>query len=100
MPVTLREKLDSRKWNTGGNASVEMVYVLTGISEDLTAKTLIESSTPETYNGLVRQSISLEEVSKRRRIAAWSLIRSGWTPPAATAGGWPPSATASSRPWR
>ena len=31
MPLTLTEKLDSRKWNTGDNASVEMVYILTGV---------------------------------------------------------------------
>ena len=60
MPLTLTEKLDSRKWNTGDNPSVEMVYMLTGTSDDVTAKTLLESSTAETYNGLARQSISLE----------------------------------------
>jgi hypothetical protein len=38
MPLTLTEKLDSRKWTTGDNASVEMVYILTGTSDDLTAK--------------------------------------------------------------
>ena len=52
MALTLTEKLDSRKWNTGDNASVEMVYILTGTSDDLTAKTLIENSTAENYNGL------------------------------------------------
>lgn len=60
MPLTLTEKLDSRKWNTGDNASVEMVYILTGTSDDITAKNLISSSTPTSYNGLVRQSINLE----------------------------------------
>lgn len=34
MPLTLTEKLDSRKWSTGDNASLEMVYVLTGTSDD------------------------------------------------------------------
>jgi len=60
MPLSLTEKLDSRKWSTGENATVEMVYILTGTSDDLSAKTLIENSTAETYNGLVRQSINLE----------------------------------------
>lgn len=32
MPLTLTEKLDSRKWTTGDNATVEMVYILTGTS--------------------------------------------------------------------
>ena len=44
MPVTLTEKLDRRKWTTGDNASVEFVYVLTGTSDDLRAKVLIENS--------------------------------------------------------
>jgi len=35
MPVTLTEKLDSRKWTTGDNASVEFVYILTGTSDDV-----------------------------------------------------------------
>ena len=35
---------------------MEMVYILTGTSDDLTAKALIENSTAENYNGLVRQS--------------------------------------------
>ena len=60
MPVTLTEKLDSRKWTTGDNASVEFVYVLTGTSDDVTAKVLIENSTAIYYNGLVRQSIQIE----------------------------------------
>ena len=60
MPLTLTEKLDSRKWTTGDNASVEMVYILTGTSDDVTAKNLIASSTAGTYNGLVRQSIQIE----------------------------------------
>ena len=60
MPLTLTEKLDSRKWTTGDNASVEMVYILTGTSDDVTAKNLIASSTASTYNGLVRQSIQIE----------------------------------------
>ncbi len=62
MPLTLTEKLDSRKWNTGDNASVEMVYILTGTSDDLTAKTLLLSSTPTEYDGLARDEISLEPI--------------------------------------
>jgi hypothetical protein len=84
MPLTLTEKLDSRKWNTGDNASVEMVYVLTGTSDDLTAKTLIENSTAQTYNGLVRQSINLEPewVDTVRADGRWvATIRYGVRPP-------------------
>ena len=55
MPLTLTEKLDSRKWSTGDNASVEMVYILTCTSGDLSVKVLIENSTAESYDGLARQ---------------------------------------------
>ena len=85
MPLTLTEKLDSRKWTTGDNASVEMVYILTGTSDDLTAKTLIENSTATSYNGLTRQSIQIEPewvdttVSDGRWIAT---VRYGVKPPA------------------
>lgn len=37
-----------------------MVYILTGTSDDLTAKTLIQNSTATSYDGLVRQSIQIE----------------------------------------
>ncbi|MFB3894586.1 MAG: hypothetical protein ACE15C_21500 [Phycisphaerae bacterium] len=85
MPLTLTEKLDSRKWNTGDNASVEMVYILTGTSDDLTAKMLIENSTAETYNGLTRQSINLEPewVDTTRSDGQWvATVRYGVKPPA------------------
>ena len=84
MPPTLTEKLDSRKWNTGENASVEMVYILTGTSDDLTAKTLIENSTAETYNGLTRQSINLEPewVDTASGDGQWvATVRYGVKPP-------------------
>ena len=60
MPTTLTEKLDSRKWTTGENAACEMLYVLTGTSSDQTALALVENSTAQTYNDLVRQSVNLE----------------------------------------
>ncbi len=85
MPLTLTEKLDSRKWNTGDNASVEMVYILTGTSDDLTAKTLIENSTATTYNGLTRQSINLEPewVDTTVHDGRWiATVRYGVKPPA------------------
>ena len=42
MSLTLTEKLDRSKWNTGENASAEMVYVLTGTSDDVTAKAMVK----------------------------------------------------------
>ena len=84
MPLTLTEKLDSRKWNTGDNASVEMVYILTGTSDDVTAKNLIASSTASTYNGLVRQSIQIEPewVDTTTGDGQWTAtVRYGVRPP-------------------
>jgi len=84
MPLTLTEKLDSRKWTTGDNATVEMVYILTGTSDDVTAKTLIENSTASVYNGLVRQSIQIEPewVDTTRGDGQWvATVRYGIRPP-------------------
>jgi len=84
MPLTLTEKLDSRKWTTGDNASVEMVYILTGTSDDVTAKNLIASSTASTYNGLVRQSIQIEPewVDTTTGDGQWvATVRYGVRPP-------------------
>ena len=84
MPVTLTEKLDSRKWTTGDNASVEFVYVLTGTSDDVTAKVLIENSTAIYYNGLVRQSIQIEPewVDETTGEGQWiATVRYGIRPP-------------------
>ncbi len=84
MPLTLTEKLDSRKWTTGDNATVEMVYILTGTSDDVTAKNLIASSTASTYNGLVRQSIQIEPewVDTTRADGQWiATVRYGVRPP-------------------
>ncbi|MHC4982461.1 MAG: hypothetical protein ACYTF6_04740 [Planctomycetota bacterium] len=74
MPLTLTEKLDSRKWNTGENASVEMVYILTGTSDDLTAKTLIENSTAESYNGLAAgECLFLGASGSKRGADDWEI---------------------------
>lgn len=85
MPLTLTEKLDSRKWNTGDNASVEMLYILTGTSDDVTAKNLISSSTPTSHNGLTRQSIQIEPewVDSTAGDGRWlATVRYGVKPPA------------------
>jgi len=60
VPITLREKIDSRASQAGESPSVTLLYGLDGTSDDLTAKTLAINSTPTTYDGLVRQSLSIE----------------------------------------
>jgi len=60
MSLMLTEKVDSRKWTTGDNATVEVVYTLTGTSNEVTAMDFVTSATSDVYNGLVRQSIQIE----------------------------------------
>ncbi len=62
MPLSFTEKIDSRQWTTGENASVTLNYILEGTSDDLTAKLLVTNSTATSYEGLVRQSIELEPI--------------------------------------
>jgi hypothetical protein len=85
MPLTFTEKLDSRKWVTGDSPSVELVYMLTGTSDDVSAKTLATNSTATTYEGLVRQSIEVqpEWVDTTRTDGRWIVtVRYGLkTPP-------------------
>lgn len=60
MPITLTERIDSRRITLGENPSADLVYILAGTSDDATAIALVESSAPPTYQGLYRQSIQLE----------------------------------------
>jgi len=60
--ATLTERIDSREWTTGAKQSVTMFYVLDGTSDDVTARDLLLSSTPGTYDGLVRDECSLEPI--------------------------------------
>ena len=73
MSVTLTELVDSRETTSGDRPAVTLHYRLEGTSDDGTAKTLVENSTPETYDGLKRQSIRLEPV---------------WVDTTATTGAW------------
>ena len=59
---TLTEKLESREWSTGDRPSVTLHYLLAGVSDDLSAKTLLINSTATAYDGLVRESIEFEPV--------------------------------------
>jgi hypothetical protein len=63
MPLTLTECPDSRQTTTGENGTVTLKYILEGTADDLAAKTLVANSVPETYDGLVRQSIEIEPLA-------------------------------------
>ena len=64
--ATLTEKLDSRERYIGEFAdsdpreSITFHYILDGVTDDSTAKTLLLNSTPATYDGLVRDECELE----------------------------------------
>lgn len=61
MPLTLTERVSSRRW---GGGAVTFDYVLTGTSDDATARNLLTSSIPASYSGLARNddSINIEPV--------------------------------------
>ena len=65
MPVTVLEKFDSRASTTGPSASVELTYTIRGTDDDLVAKAQLLIDSPETYDGLVRQSAEIEPVDGR-----------------------------------
>lgn len=84
MPVTLTEKLDSRRYSKGDNPSLEMIYILTGTSDEQTAMMLVENSTATLWNGLSRQSIDIEPdwVDSTHSTGQWTAtIRYGLAPP-------------------
>lgn len=60
MPITIQEKLDSRRVSLGENPSVELVYILTGTADDAAAVATVEAASPLVYQGLFRQSLQLE----------------------------------------
>ena len=64
MALTLTERIDSRKWITGDSPTLERIYILTGTSDDETARDLVIDSTPVYYSSLnttlIRQSIQIE----------------------------------------
>jgi hypothetical protein len=62
VPVTVEEKFESRSSTTGPNASVDLIYTARGSNDDLEVKTEIEAASPDIYDNLPRQSISIEPV--------------------------------------
>ena len=62
MPITVTEKFDSRPAADGDNPSAELKYVVEGTSDEQQALAALESGTPATYAGLLRQTWSVEPV--------------------------------------
>ena len=64
MSVTVHEKWESRETTEGSSPSIDLVYVVRGTNDDLTAKSALESASPVLYDGLVRQSLHIERVAE------------------------------------
>ncbi|MCL2646107.1 MAG: hypothetical protein FWD61_03765 [Phycisphaerales bacterium] len=62
MPITVREKFESRQSTAGDSAQVELAYVIAGTDDDILAKSSLAASTPTLYDGLVRQTLQIEPV--------------------------------------
>ena len=60
MPIEVREKFDSRRLTKGQNPSAELAYVVLGTDNDIDARDALEDEAPTTYDGLPRQSVSIE----------------------------------------
>lgn len=62
MPITVTEKFESRRSTAGDNPSAELVYTVRGTDDDLAARAAAEAASPGTYDGLLRQTVSVEPV--------------------------------------
>ncbi|MEM7622994.1 MAG: hypothetical protein AAF235_07295 [Planctomycetota bacterium] len=62
MPVTVTEKLESRRSTTGDNPSAELVYTVRGTDSDMTARSQTEAGSLANYDGMSRQSVTVEPI--------------------------------------
>jgi len=62
VPVAVLEKFDSRVAGAGDSPSAELKYVVRGTSDEQAALAALESTSPSTYAGLVRQGWEVEPV--------------------------------------
>ena len=60
MPIQVFERHPSRRTTEGENPSVELQFVITGTDDDIVAKSALDAATPIYYDGLVKQSLSIE----------------------------------------
>ena len=71
MSITVAEKIDSRESSTGDNATVALKYLVSGTADDLAAKAALGTYSPETYDGLIRQSREVEAIGDPTVSLAW-----------------------------
>jgi len=64
MAVTVHEKWESRESTEGESPSVDLIYIVRGTDNDLSAKTALALASPVLYDGLVRQTLHIERVAE------------------------------------
>ncbi len=62
MPISVTEKFESRQSSLGDNASVELAFNIAGTDDDIAAKVALLAASPVWYDGLIRQSASIDPV--------------------------------------
>lgn len=62
MPITVTEKFESRRSTKGDTPSAELLYTVRGTNDDLAARSAAEAESPSTYDGLPRQTVSVEPI--------------------------------------
>ncbi len=64
MPIEVWEKFGSRESTAGDSPSIDLLYVIRGTSDDLTAKAALASASPVLYDGLRRASWHVEPLGE------------------------------------
>lgn len=62
MSIVVTEKFESRRSTKGDNPSAELVYTVRGTADDLVARSAAENESPANYDGLPRQTVSVEPI--------------------------------------
>ena len=94
MPLSLTERIDSRKITLGSDGapeSAEFIYILRGVADEGTASTLAMTSTPGAYGALNRLTIDMDPVhidTANLGACIWTLTVNFGKPQTETLGQW------------
>jgi len=84
--IQVKEKFESRRLTTGNDASLELVYSVTGSDDELEVKSAVESLAPLSYGSpavapyLIRQSVTVEPIGQGLWLATVYYDRTGAAP--------------------
>jgi len=65
MATSVTEKFGSRLTREGDDPRIDLVYTIKGTDSDISAKTLLYATAPATYDGLVRRTWEVEQISEQ-----------------------------------